>query len=100
LILNLATSTDEYANPASELYFTIIGMWLVPATHRDALTVAEGMLFDNRNEYLYAFARGEGEQKTVRPLVYADGRAAVDALRVEALKNFGVAFFARQLRAK
>ena len=102
LIVNLATATDEYVNPASVLYITIVGMWLVPASHRDALTVAEGVLLDNRNEYLYAFARGEGEKKSIRPAMYADTLAVVNASRVEALKSFGVAFLdqARQLSVK
>lgn len=102
LVVNLATATDEYVNPASALYLTIIGMWLVPASHRDALTVAEGVLIDNRNEYLYAFARGEGETKSVRPAMYTDTLGVVNASRVEALKSFGVAFLeqARQLSIK
>lgn len=102
LVVNLATATDEYVNPASALYITIIGLWLVPASHRDALTVAEGVLLDNRNEYLYAFARGEGESKSVRPAMYTDTPAVVRSSRVEALKKFGAALVeqARQLRVK
>jgi len=102
LIVNLATATDEYVNPGSVLYISIVGMWLVPGSHRDALTVAEGVLIDNRNEYLYAFARGEGEKKSVRPVIYADTGAVVNESRVEALKNFGSAFLdqARQLSVK
>ena len=102
LIVTLATATDEYVNPASFLYFSIIGMWFVPASHRDALTVAEGVLLDNRNEYLYVFARGEGEKQSVRPIMYADTPAAVKVSRIEALKSFGSAFLeqARRLSIK
>jgi hypothetical protein len=99
LMVDLATDTDEYVNPASALYLTIIGMWLVPGTHRNALTVAEGVLIDNRNEYLYAFARGQGESKSLRPLIYADTASVVHSSRVEALRSFDKAFLdqARQL---
>lgn len=102
LIVNLATATDEYANPASAFYLTVIGMWLAPGSHRDALTIAEGMLIDNRNEYLYAFARGQGESRSLRPYMYADTAAVVHSSRVEALKSFGTAFLeqARQLSVK
>jgi hypothetical protein len=102
LIVTLATATDEYANPISALYLTIIGMWIAPGSHRDALTVVEGALLDNRNEYLYAFARGEGEGRLVRPLMYAETAAAVSASRVAALRDFGTAFIeqARQLRVR
>lgn len=89
-------------NPASALYLTIIGVWLVPGSHRDALTVAEGVLLDNRNEYLYAFARGEAESKSVRPGAYADTAAVVTASRVKALEDFGSAFIeqTRQLKVQ
>ena len=89
LFINLATAVDEYANPASALNITIVGMWLVPGHHRDALTIAEGVMIDNRNEYLYAFARGEGETHTVRPLVYADSWKAVRPSRLKALASLG-----------
>jgi hypothetical protein len=89
LLINLATAVDEYANPASVLNITIVGMWLAPGHHRDALTIAEGVMIDNRNEYLYAFARGEGETHTVRPLVYADAWKAVRPSRLKALAAFG-----------
>lgn len=95
LIINLATSTDEYLNPSSALYLTIIGTWLVPGSHRDALTVAEGVLLDNRNEYLYAFARGEGEKKSVRPAVYSDSAEVVQESRLQALTEFGQEFIAQ-----
>jgi len=60
------------------------------------------VLLDNRNEYLYAFARGEAESKSVRPGAYADTAAVVSASRVEALRNFGNAFVeqARQLKVQ
>lgn len=92
LVVNLATATDEYVNPASLLYLTIVGMWVAPGTHRDALTIAEGVLLDNRNEYLYAFARGEGENRVVRPVMFADEHAVAGASRIEALQSFGQAF--------
>jgi rhombotail lipoprotein len=102
VIVSFATSTDEYVNPASILYITVAGLWLVPGSHRNALTVAEGVLLDNRNEYLYAFARGEGESKLTRPAMYADTPSVVRSSRVEALKRFGEAFVdqVRRLRAK
>jgi len=101
LVVNLASATDEYVNPASALYVTIVGMWLVPGTHRDVLTIAEGVLLDNRNEYLYAFARGEGESRIVRPIMYANTSAVMEDSRVAALESFGRAFVeqARQLRS-
>lgn len=95
LVVNFATSADRYANPASIFYATLLGMWVAPGTHQNALTIAEGVLIDNRNEYLYAFARGEGEDRVIRPIMYVDEDAVVDASRVEALRSFGDAFVAQ-----
>ncbi len=95
LVVHLATATDEYVNPASLLYLTIVGMWVAPGTHRNALTIADGVLLDNRNEYLYAFARGEGENRVVRPVMFTDEQAVMATSRVEALQSFGEAFVAQ-----
>jgi hypothetical protein len=92
LLINLSTAVDKYANLASLFNFTIVGMWLVPGHHRDALTIAEGMMIDNRNEYLYAFARGEAEESSIRPLLYADSWSVVRPSRFRALKSFGREF--------
>jgi hypothetical protein len=92
LVVNFATSTDHYVNPASLLYLSLVGLFVAPGTHENALTIAEGLLIDNRNEYLYAFARGEGEQRTVRPSMYVDEKAVVAGSRLAALQTFGDAF--------
>jgi hypothetical protein len=102
LMLNVATDLDEYLNPLSALNITIIGMWIAPGHHRDALTIIEGVMLDNRNEYLYAFARGEGESSIVRPLMYADSYKAIEPSRLVALQAFGEAFVrqASQLKSR
>lgn len=102
LMINLATAVDEYANPASLLNLTIVGMWLAPGHHRDALTIAEGVLIDNRNEYLYAYARGEAEEGTIRPYMFADSRNAVRTSRLHAIQALGQEFIkqANKLKTK
>jgi len=92
LLINLASAVEKYTNQASLLDVTIIGMWLIPGHHRDALTIAEGVMIDNRNEYLYAYARGEAEEKTVRPFMYASSWKAVRPSRLRALQSFGREF--------
>jgi rhombotail lipoprotein len=92
LLINLASAVEKYTNQASLLDVTIIGLWLVPGHHRDALTIAEGVMIDNRNEYLYAYARGEAEEKTVRPYMYASSWKAVRPSRLRALQSFGREF--------
>jgi hypothetical protein len=102
LLINLATAVEKYTNQASLLDVTIIGLWLIPGHHRDALTIVEGVMIDNRNEYLYAYARGEAEEKTVRPFMYANSWKAVRPSRLRALQSFGKEFIkeAGQLKKK
>jgi hypothetical protein len=77
-------------------------MWVVPGHHRDALTIVEGAMLDNRNEYLYAFARGEAEERIIRPFIYADSWKVVRLSRLKALQVFGQQFIANasQLRTQ
>ncbi len=92
LVLNVATDVDQYVNPASILDLTLVGLWVIPGHHVDALTIIEGAMIDNRNEYLYVLARGEGEERMLRPLAYARAEHAVQRSRRQALVSFGDAF--------
>ncbi len=102
LLIDLASAVDKYTNQASLFDVTIVGLWLIPGHHRDALTIAEGAMIDNRSEYLYTFARGEAEEKTVRPFMYADSWKAVKPSRLRALQAFGREFVkeAKKLKQK
>lgn len=89
LLISLQTEVESRMNPASILNLTIVGLWLAPGHVRDATTIVEGSLVDNRNEYLYAFARAYGTAKLVRPYVYANWKKASKRSRLAALKEFG-----------
>jgi hypothetical protein len=102
LVMNDVTAVDAYPNPGSLLNLTILGMWLVPGHHRDALTLVEGILVDNRNEYVYALARAEGQASQVRPNLYVDEAEVMQQARLAALKAFGPELVAQvsQLRTR
>jgi len=102
LMTSVVTAVDEYTNAASMLDITVVGLWVAPGHECDALTIVEGAMLDNRNEYLYAFARGEAEQHLIRPLMYADTWKAARPSRFEALRAFGREFIkqASQLKSK
>lgn len=89
MLFGESTQHDRYANPLSILNLTIVGMWLAPAHHRDAMTVMEGLVVDARTGGVYLTAEGSGEGSRVRPLVYADMDDSVRDARVEALKSIG-----------
>ncbi len=92
LLMTESSDTDPYVNPLSILNLTIIGMWVAPGHHRDALTMIEGLLIDNRNEYLYATAQAEGESSQVRPLAYTYDDSVRRNARLAALQSFGREF--------
>ncbi len=100
LLIDLASAVDKYTNQASLLDVTIVGLWLIPGHHRDALTIAEGAMIDIRSEYVYTFARGEAEEKTVRPYIYADSWKAVKPSRLGALQAFGREFIKEAKKMK
>lgn len=93
LFLNDSTVTDQYVNPASILDLTIVALWFVPAHHRDSYSIYEASLFDIDNGYLYAFAEGYGEYKTVRPYMYTDWATGQEEARLAALEKLGEKLF-------
>ncbi len=92
LVLATVTDVDAYVNPLSVLYLTIVGMMVVPGSHREALTLVEGVLLDNRNEYLYTAVVAEGKGFTTGPLVGIEDADAIRDSRVAALRSFGEEF--------
>lgn len=89
LILRSVTDVDAYVNPLSVLNLSIVGMFVAPGHHRDALTMVEGMVIDNRNQFLYFAASAEGTGSTFGPLAVVQERDAVGESRRNALKAFG-----------
>ena len=81
--------TDNYLNPLSLLNLTLIGMWLAPGHHRDSYAVFDAVLEDTKNGYIYDIARGEGEEKKIRPFMYADSDTGQAEAKLQALKSLG-----------
>ncbi len=89
LILRSATDVDSTVNPLCVLDLTIVGMFVVPGHHKDALTMLEGILVDNRNQFVYLALSAEGTGTACGPLASLDQRTAIQRARVAALKDFG-----------
>jgi rhombotail lipoprotein len=94
LFLNDSTVTDTYMNPLSILNLTIVGMWIVPAHHRDSYSIYEASLFDIDNGYLYAVVEGGGEHKVLRPYMYDEYRVGEKEARIKALNAVGSKLYA------
>ena len=95
LVLHGGYQTDSYVNPAAVLNLTIVGGYLVPASHRDVLFVVQGALLDVSNGFLFASMESEGQGKIIRPTFIAEEKAAVDLARQEAVAAFGSEFLQR-----
>ena len=89
LVLKGAAVTDSYMNPAAVLNVTVVGGFLVPGSHRNALFVMEGGLVDVNNGFLYASMEAEGEGRTLAPTFIIEEKDAIERAKQEALTAFG-----------
>ena len=100
LILRSVTDVDSYVNPLSVLNVTIVGLWLAPGHHTEALTMVEGMVIDNRNQFLYFAGSAEGLGSTCGPALVIQNRDAVGESRRNALRSFGEVLVKEARQAK
>ncbi|HEX7896644.1 MAG TPA: hypothetical protein VF950_02720 [Planctomycetota bacterium] len=89
LLLSSVTDVSSYLNPLAILDLTIAGIYVAPGHSKDAMTIVEGIVMDNRNEYVYWTGSARATGTTTAPLVYVDEENAIRRSRVAALKAFG-----------
>jgi rhombotail lipoprotein len=89
LLIEAASDIDNYTNPLALLYLTIIGAYIAPGTHADAIVMMQGAVYDVGNGYLYATAESEAEGSTVAPLAYVEDEDALNEAKSIALQRFG-----------
>jgi hypothetical protein len=89
LVIQGAQQTDSYLNPAAVLNVTVVGGFVVPASHRDSLFMVEGVLVDVGNGCLYASVESEGEGKIVRPTFLVEDKDAINRAKKKALEALG-----------
>jgi hypothetical protein len=89
LVIQGVQQTDSYLNPAAVLNLTIVGGFVIPASHRDTLFLIEGVLVDVGNGCLYASVESEGVGKIVRPTFLVDDKDAINRAKMKALEALG-----------
>jgi hypothetical protein len=89
LVIQGVQQTDSYLNPAAVFNLTVVGGFIVPASHRDTLFLVEGVLVDVGNGCLYASVESEGEGRIVRPTFIVEDKEAVSRAKKKALETFG-----------
>lgn len=91
LLLSSVTDVSSYVNPLCILNATIVGCYVVPGHHKAALTIVEGLVMDNRNEFLYWTGSAQARGSTMGPAALIDEEDAIRESRTSALKAFGEA---------
>jgi hypothetical protein len=89
LVLKGTAATEDRHNPLAVLNVTVVGGFILPGSHRDALFVMEGVLVDVNNGFLYATAEAEGQGTTLGPTFVLEGKDAIERAKQEALASFG-----------
>jgi hypothetical protein len=75
------------SNIASVLYLSIVGMWVIPGSHRDIRYISDGTLMDTRNGYIYLSVEQNAEGSVVGPLMLVEEDVAIKEARSEAMKQ-------------
>lgn len=89
LVIVSASDTDNYLNPASVLYLTIVGAWVIPGSDVDALVMLRGGVWDVGNSVLYASAESEGQAHAIGPAMLLENKNTVEQAKQKALDDFG-----------
>lgn len=98
LAVNGVSAVDRYNNIWSLAYWTIVGAYFVPGTHSDALVLLSGVLWDVRNEYLYATEEAEGGAKKAGPGLILEDADVIRQAKQVALTEFSHNLTARLIR--
>jgi rhombotail lipoprotein len=89
LLIKGNSATDSRLNVMSVFNLTVVGGFVVPGSHRDALFQIEGALVDVNNGFLYASAEAEGEGSTLAPTFIIEEKDAIEKAKQGALTAFG-----------
>lgn len=88
-VIHGAAQTDSYLNAAAVANLTVVGGYVVPASHRDSLFMMEGCLLDVDNGYVYTGVQAEGVGKVVRPTFLVEDKESVALAKTKAIGQFG-----------
>lgn len=95
LVIRDIDDASTWGNPLSVLYATIVGCWIVPGSTAEAVSMMQGVVIDNRNEYLLASYESEGASKTTKPINTIDVDDLRAGARVAALRELKSGLLAR-----
>ncbi len=88
-VVHGASQTDSYKNFAAVFNLTVVGGYVVPASHKDSLFLMEGVLLDVDNGYVYTGVQAEGVGKIMRPTFVIEEKDSVALAKTKAVAQFG-----------
>jgi rhombotail lipoprotein len=88
IVVQGAAQVDRYVNALAILNLSILGGFVVPASHRDAVFAVRCAMWDVGNEVLYLTAETEGEAKRLGPTFLIEDGPALDGAKEDALRGF------------
>lgn len=89
LLIKGIAATESRLNALAAFNATIVGGFVFPGSHRDALFQIEGCLVDVNNGFLYLTVETEGESSVLAPTFVIEERDAIDKAKGDALTAFG-----------
>jgi hypothetical protein len=89
LVLSRGTDRQEWYNSLGAFNLTIVGGFVLPASHSRARHMIQAGLIDVNNGYLYCSIDGEGEHESMGPSFLLDPKVGEEAARRKALTAFG-----------
>jgi len=87
LVVRGAAQVDSHLNPLCLANLLILPGWILPASHRDALVIAQGTMWDVRNEFIYLSSEADGEGATVAPSFLIEEKVAIRRAQEKALEG-------------
>lgn len=95
LTIEGVSQVDSYVNALSIFNILILPGWFLPASHRDALIVIRGAMWDVGNEYLYLTVESEGKGETMGPTFKVESEPAIEEAKKAAFSDFEAALITR-----
>jgi hypothetical protein len=87
-VIQGGSNTNTYKNPAAVLNLTIVGGYIVPTAHCDALLTIQAKMIDVRTGFLFAGIEAEGEGHIVQPKFIMEEHNAVEKAKRRAFASF------------
>jgi hypothetical protein len=100
LVVRGVVQVDRYVNPLSALNVFIVPGWFAYGSHRDALVVLKGAMWDLRHDFLYLSVDAEGEGAVRAPTFVIDSADAIEPAKEQALEAFGQELVRRMTNLK